>query len=118
VPGVVTTGAWGLDRDEVATTAAAVVASSVAYVVLGDGYLAKGVVGDSLGFTVLGGALVTCGRRLRHEALWCAAGIALVHAAGVEWPLRFPARLWWAVIAADLATYLAVRWLLLGRGRR
>ncbi len=115
VCGVPTSATWGLQRDEVASTAAAVVISSACYLLLGDDYLARGVVGDSLGFAVLGAALLFRGRRLRHEALWCLAGIGVVHAIGVDWPLRLSPGLWWAVVAADLLAYLALRWLLLGR---
>jgi hypothetical protein len=110
-----TTRRWGLDRAELATSAVAVVVSTWAFLAYGAPYLARGVVGDSLGFTVLLVPLVLRGRRGRHEALVCLAGIGLVHLLGWRWPLALPSTVWWAVFAVDLGTYLAVRWALLRR---
>lgn len=92
-----------------ATTAAAVVVSGSCWALLGAPYLARAVVGDTLGFTVLSAVLVARGRRLRHEAAVCLAGIGLVHLAGWGWPLALPSWAWAALFLVDLACYLALR---------
>jgi len=100
---------FALSRPELATTAAAVVASSALFLRYGHPYLARGVVGDLCGLV----ALTLLGRRwharARHEVLWCAVGIGLVVGARPEWPLRLPDPLWWLVIAGALAGYLRLR---------
>jgi hypothetical protein len=108
-----TTTRWGFDLPEMATTAVAVVVSSGAYVRYGAPYLALGVVGDSLGFTVLLIPLLLRGRRLRHEALVCLVGIGLVHLLGWTWPLAVSSVVWWSVFAVDLLIYVGVRHLAL-----
>lgn len=99
----------GLDRAELLTTALAVVVSGSCWAVFGAPYLARGVVGDSLGVMVLAGALLLTGRRLRHEALLCLVGIGLVHLAGWEWPLGLPSAVWAAVFLVDVLLYLLLR---------
>jgi hypothetical protein len=91
------------------TTAGAATLSTGLYLVYGAPYLARGVVGDSLGFAVLAVPLVARRRRLRHEALVCLAGIGVVSAAGADWPLRLPSAFWWSLVAVELAAYLALR---------
>ncbi|MDQ3945201.1 MAG: hypothetical protein M3357_08670 [Actinomycetota bacterium] len=99
----------GLDRAEFITTAAAVVASSGFYVVFGHRYLARGVLGDLLGLSILTGVVLVRRGRLRHEALVCLLGIALVCALGPEWPLAIPGAVWWALVATGVAGYVSVR---------
>lgn len=101
---------WGLDVDEVATTAVTVVASSALYAVRGAPYLARGVIGDLAGFVVLGLVVATARRRLRHEAVVCLAAIGVTLAAGPTWPLELASGWWWAAFAAGLAAYVALRW--------
>lgn len=110
----------GLDGGEIATLAGAVVVSAGCYLAFGQPYLARGVVGDVLGFVVLGVPLLARGERGRHEALVCLAGIALVHLIGPTWPLRYPSSVWWACFAIALGCYLLLRARLLGPagGRR
>lgn len=108
-----TTERWGFDRAEVVTTVLAVIVSSGAYLQYGDPYLARGVVGDSIGFTVLLIPLLIRGRRARHEALVCLAGIGLVHLLGWTWPLALSATVWWWVFTLDLIVYVGVRHLAL-----
>lgn len=99
----------GLDRDEVATTAVAVIVSSGLFVAYGRPYLARGVVGDLLGFALLAAPLVLRRRRVRHEALVCLAGIGVVHLLGADWPLAVGSTLWWVAFAGGLGGYLALR---------
>ena len=98
-----------VDGREVATTIAATACSTVLYLREGHPYLARGVVGDLLGFAVLSTVLLSRRERGRHEALVCLAGIAAVHAAAPTWPLARPPRLWWSAMAAGLASYLVLR---------
>jgi hypothetical protein len=98
-----------LDRIEIATTAAAVVVSGSAYAAWGSPYLARGVVGDLLGFAVLSVPLVALRRRLRHEALVCLAGIGLVLLLDPDWPLRYSDGRWWRAFAFGLVLYLGLR---------
>lgn len=104
-----TSAQTGLDWAEMATTAAAVAVSGSCWALLGAPYLARAVVGDTLGFTVLSAVLVARGRRLRHEAAVCLVAIGLVHLAGWAWPLALPSWAWAAVFLVDLACYLALR---------
>lgn len=99
----------GLDRSEAVTTAAAVAVSGSCWAAFGAPYLARGVVGDALGLTVLAAVLLASGRRLRHEAMVCLAGIGLVHLAGWNWPLALPSAVWAGVFGVDLAVYLVLR---------
>lgn len=98
-----------LDPAEWATTGAAVLTSTLLYLRLGHPYLARGVVGDLVGFAVLGAVLVGCGRRARHEAVVCFAGIGVVWAARPEWPLRIPSGVWWVTVILGLSAYVAIR---------
>ena len=79
------------------------------YLGLGHPYLARGVVGDLLGFAVLGGVLAVRRRRVRHEALVCFAGIGAVWSIGLTWPLRLPSAFWWVTVVVGLGVYLTVR---------
>jgi len=105
----------GLSRAELATSAVAVVASVGAYLTQGSPYLARGVVGDLLGFAVLAMVGRRAGRRLRHEAFVCLAGIGLVLIAGPGWPLAIPDAVWWIAFVVGLAGFLAVRRTFTGR---
>lgn len=107
-----------LDRREVATTIAATAVSSGLYLRTGHPYLARGVVGDLAGFTVLGTVLLSRQVRVRHEALVCLAAIAAVGAAAPVWPLARPPRLWWSAMAAGLGSYLMLRRRVLHPGGR
>ncbi len=100
---------FGLDHQEVASTALAAVVFSV-LLLLGEPYLARGVVGDLIGFGLLSVPLVVAGRRLRHEAMVCLMVIALVHAAGADWPLRWGAPTHGTAFLLGLAGYLVLRW--------
>lgn len=99
----------GLDVTEWVTTGVAVVVSTTLYLRYRHPYLARGVVGDLLGFAVLGGILAVRRRRARHEALVCLAGIGAVSCLRPAWPLRFSSTLWWVVVAVGLAIYVSVR---------
>ncbi len=104
-----TTRRWALSGAEWATTGVAAAVSTTGYVLGGQPYLARGVVGDLLGFALLatGGALT--GARVRHEAAVCLALIGAVVAADPQWPLRLREAGWWAVFGVGSATYLAAR---------
>ena len=100
---------FALSSAEVGTTIAAAAVSSGAYLVGGFPYLARGVVGDLLGFAALG--LVARGARARveHEAAVCLAGIGLVLLANPGWPLVLPELAWWGLFTVGLAAYVLVR---------
>ncbi len=100
---------FGLDRHELLTSAFAAVVSTGLYLAYGDPYLARGVVGDLLGFAVLSVPLVTWGHRCRHEAFICLVGIGLVHALGLDWPLRLSSLTWWLGFLIGLAGYVMLR---------
>jgi hypothetical protein len=109
VRGRITSPRRALDPAEWTTTGVAVVTSSILYLRLGHPYLARGVVGDLVGFAVLGGVLAAGGRRARHESLVCFAGIGAVWAARPDWPLRLSSGFWWAAIVLGLSAYVAAR---------
>jgi hypothetical protein len=111
-----TTRRRSLDGAELATTGLAVVVSSALYLRQREPYLARGVVGDLLGFTILGAVLAVRRRRLRHEALVCLAGIGGVLSLDPTWPLRPASGFWWGTVAIGLTAYLVVRQRLLGDG--
>ncbi len=104
-----TTARAGLDTAELLTTAAAAAMSTALYLRFDGPYLARGVVGDVVGFTALAVPLVVARRRARHEALVCLAGIAVVHLTSADWPLALPSAVWWAVVTVTLGGYLAAR---------
>ena len=104
-----TTRRFALSPAEWATTSGAAAVSAAAYVLEGAPYLARGVVGDLLGFALLAGAGTAAGGRVRHEALCCLAVIALVVAVGPRWPLQLPEPVWWAAFGVGLVGYVAVR---------
>lgn len=113
-----TTNRRSLDGAELATTGLAVVVSSALYLRQGEPYLARGVVGDLLGFGVLGAVLALRRHRVRHEALVCLAGIGAVLGLEPTWPVRLPPGFWWGTVAIGLTAYLAVRQRLLGGADR
>jgi predicted anti-sigma-YlaC factor YlaD len=98
----------GLDRSEWATTATAFAISSACYLRWRHPYLARGVVGDLVGLTLLS-AVAWTRRRLRHEALICLASIAVVVVIDPEWPLAIAGLAWWLAVVLAVAGYLAVR---------
>ncbi len=100
---------FALSPAEWATTGMAAAVSSAAYVWAGHPYLARGVIGDLLGFFVLGLTASVVRRRLRHEALICLTFIGLVLLIDPQWPLRLAEPVWWALFAGGLVAYLAVR---------
>ncbi len=110
VPAAATsTRRFGLSPWEWATTALAAVVSTVAYLADGYPHLARGVVGDLLGFLVLGAVAALLRARLKHEALLCLLLIAAVLAVRPMWPLELSEPVWWTVFFIGLATYVAVR---------
>jgi len=104
-----TTPAARLGGTEAWSTAGAAAISTALYVVLGEPYLARGVVGDLAGFAVLTGVLASSGRRARHEALVCLGLIGAVLVAQPDWPLRQGRAVWWTAVTVGLAGYLVVR---------
>jgi hypothetical protein len=104
-----TTTRTRLDRAELLSSGVAAVVSGGLYLTLGEPYLARGVVGDSLGFAVLVAPLALRSRRARYEALVCLAGIGAVLVMRPTWPLTLPSAAWWAIFCVDLAFYLVVR---------
>lgn len=107
--GRLTTRRFALDRAEVATTAAAAVVSTAAYLRYGHPYLTRGVLGDLAGFALLAAVAGLRRSRGRHEAMVCLTGIAVVFLARPDWPLAVPDAAWWAMFAAGLAGYLLLR---------
>lgn len=102
---------FGLDLPEIASSAIAAVISGGLYVRYGDPYLARGVVGDLVGFAVLSVPLMWHRIRFRHEAMVCLVGIGVVHATGMDWPTAVSSPTWWMAFTGGLGAYLAVRWL-------
>lgn len=98
-----------LDPAEWATTALATVVSTLLYLRHGHPYLARGVVGDLVGFAVLSGILAVRRRRARHEATVCLAAIGAVWCLHPDWPLRLHSTFWWAAVALGFGAYLTVR---------
>jgi len=90
------------------TTVAAFAISSALYVRWRHPYLARGVVGDIVGLSLL--SLVATRRvRVRHEALACLGSIAVVLTIDPEWPLSIPDGAWWLAVVAAVAGYLVIR---------
>lgn len=100
---------FALSGPEYATTAVAAVVSSAAYLTGGSDYLARGVVGDLAGLSLLAGVGLAARARPRHEAAVCLALIGLVLLAAPQWPLRLPEPFWWTLFSVGLAAYLGVR---------
>ena len=98
-----------LDGRELASTAAATIVSASLYARQGRQYLARGVVGDLLGFAALAVPLAVRRRRFRHEALLCLGAIAVVLALRPRWPLERSPAFWWASFATGLGSYLGLR---------
>lgn len=104
-----TTRRFALSTGEWVTTTIAAVVSTGAYLSAGYPYLARGVVGDLLGFAVLAGVGLAVRARLKHEAAICLAAIGLVVVTSPQWPLTLPEPAWWALFFLGLAMYIAVR---------
>ena len=104
-----TTGRFALSGPEYVTTTVAAAASTAAYVTGGSDYLARGVVGDLIGLTLLAVAALVAHARVRHEAAVCLVLIAAVLLVDPQWPLRFREPVWWTLFSVGLATYLVVR---------
>ncbi len=104
----------GLEPSEVLTTVAAFAISSALYARWRHPYLARGVVGDLIGLTLLS-AVAARRVRLRHEAMVCLASIAVVLAIDPQWPLAIPDVVWWLAVVAAVACYLVIR-LRVGQG--
>lgn len=105
----VTTRRFALSRAELATTSAAAVVSTAAYVTAGAPYLARGVVGDLLGFALLAVAGQVAGARVVHEAAVCLACIAVTVLASPDWPLALPEAAWWGLFTVGLVAYVVQR---------
>ncbi len=108
-PKRLTTRRFALSSAEVGTTLAAAAVSSGAYLLGGSAYLARGILGDLLGFAVLGVVAHAARARARHEAALCLTGIGLVLLANPRWPLAVPELAWWALFVLGLAAYVRVR---------
>jgi len=106
---VLTTRRFALSRSELGTTAVAVVVSTTGYLLGGGTYLARGVVGDLVGFGLLAAVAVVRSARVRHEALICLAGIGTVVLAAPQWPLRVPQGGWWTAFSVGLGAYVLLR---------
>ena len=104
-----TTRRFALSRPEAVSTTVAGVASTTAYLAAGHPYLARGVVGDLLGFAVLALVALKTGRRLRHEAALCLVLIGAVLVLHPAWPLRVGDAMWWLLFFAALLPYVGVR---------
>lgn len=106
---VTTTRRFALAPAEWVTTTVAAVVSTGAYLSVGSSYLARGVVGDLLGFAVLAGVGLATHARVKHEAALCLALIGLVVLASPQWPLALAEPAWWALFFIGLAIYIAIR---------
>ena len=104
-----TTRRFALSAGEWATTAIAAVVSTGAYLSAGYPYLARGVVGDLLGFALLAGVGIAVRARVKHEAAICLGLIGIVVLASPQWPLALPEAAWWALFFLGLAIYVAIR---------
>jgi len=85
------------------------VVSTSAYLRYGHPYLARGVVGDLLGFGVLALVTLATGRRLRHEAALCLLLIGAVILMRPTWPLLVSDAFWWLLFFGGLVPYLGLR---------
>ena len=104
-----TTRRFALSRAELLTTAVAAAISTGAYLSDGSPYLARGVVGDLLGFGILGAVAAGSRARLRHEAAVCLLCIGGVVVARPAWPLRLGEPVWWGLFGLGLALYVVLR---------
>lgn len=100
---------FALSAGEWATTSLAAVVSTVAYLNLGLPYLARGVVGDLLGFGLLAAVGLLLRARVTHEAAWCLGLIGLVVVASPSWPLAVAEPIWWGLFTLGLVLYVGVR---------
>jgi len=106
---VLTTRRFALSGSELGTTAVAVVVSTTGYLLGGGTYLARGVVGDLVGFGLLAAVAVARSARARHEALVCLAGIGTVVLAAPQWPLQVAQAGWWSAFSVGLGAYVLLR---------
>lgn len=104
-----TTRSFALGRAESVTTGIAGVVSTSAYVRYGHPYLARGVVGDLLGFLVLAAVALAAGRRPGHEAALCLLLIGAVVLVHPTWPLAVSDAVWWLLFFGALVSYVGVR---------
>lgn len=104
-----TTRSFALGRPESVTTGIAGVVSTSAYVRYGHPDLARGVVGDHLGFLLLAVVALAAGRRLRHKAALCLLLIGAVVLVQPTWPLRIGDVVWWLLFFGALVSYVGVR---------
>ncbi len=100
---------FALSRAEWATTLVAVVVSVTAYLMSGAPYLARGVVGDLVGFALLAVVGLALRARVQHEALVCLVCIGVVVAVSPDWPLRVASGVWWALFLVGLSAYVVLR---------
>ena len=105
----VPTRRFALSRAEAATSCVAAAVSTGAYLSGGQAYLARGVIGDLLGFVGLAAVAVRTHRRLRHEAALCLTAIGTVLFVDPQWPLRIDEPLWWLLFVGGLVSYVALR---------
>lgn len=104
-----TTRSFALGRTEAVTTVIAAVVSTSAYLRYGHPYLARGVLGDLLGFLVLAVVALAAGRRPRHEAVLCLLLIGAVVLVHPTWPLRVSDAVWWLLFFSGLVPYVGLR---------
>lgn len=100
---------FALSRSELVTSGVAAVVSTGSYLTGGQPYLARGVLGDLIGFAALASVAARTHRRVRHEAAFCLTAIAGVLLANPGWPLRISEARWWTLFALGLVSYLGVR---------
>ncbi|GAC1579581.1 MAG: hypothetical protein NVS3B18_13270 [Candidatus Dormibacteria bacterium] len=104
-----TTRSFALGRFEAVSTVIAGVVSTSAYLRYGHPYLARGVIGDLLGFLLLTVVALATERRLRHEAALCLLLIAAVVLVHPNWPLPISDPVWWLLFFSGLFIYVGVR---------
>ena len=109
VTAAATTRRFALSAGEWATTAIAAIVSTGAYLSAGHPYLARGVVGDLLGFGVLAGVGLAVRARVKHEAAIRLGLIGVVVLASPQWPLALPEPAWWSLFFIGLAIYITIR---------
>ena len=105
----VTTRRFALSTGEWVTTSIAAAVSTGAYLSAGYPYLARGVVGDLLGFALFGGVGLAVRARVRHEAAICLGLIGGAVLASPQWPLALPEAAWWALFFIGLTSYIVIR---------
>lgn len=106
---VLLTRRFALSRSEILTSSVAAIVSTGGYLTGGQPYLARGVLGDLVGFAVLASVAARADRRLRHEAAVCLLAVGAVLLAKPRWPLHIREATWWALFALGLGAYVCVR---------